>query len=156
MAFPTTQIGTTNLDSSSDDPSLARADLLLAVQSLNTIIAEAGGANGVALLNGSNELPSSRIPSSLSPSGTLTLSPGSGRVKIEDVLRLQQLTTDDVLALTDNQAGDLVYVTDGDSGESCLAVYSSDQWNVVQFKGTISKTVVVSMAAAATIACVVV
>jgi microcystin-dependent protein len=41
MAWPTASIPTTNLDSGSDSPAAARADLLAAVQALNAIIAEA-------------------------------------------------------------------------------------------------------------------
>lgn len=154
MAFPTQQVSTNNLDSSADDPSLARADLLLAVQNLNTIVSEAGGASGVALLDGSAKLQSSQMPTSFSPSQNLILSPTTGVVKIEDVLRLQALTTDSVLLLTDNQAGDIVYVSDGDSGDPCLAIYANNSWNVIAFNsGTISKTVAATLTATATLAC---
>lgn len=37
MTFPTANVVTTNLDNASDDPSLARADLLDAVNKLNLI-----------------------------------------------------------------------------------------------------------------------
>jgi hypothetical protein len=152
MAFPTTQVSTDNLDSSADDPSLARADLLLAVQNLNTIVSERGTAGGVALLNGSGELASSQLPSTYAPTQTLTLAPTTGVVKIEDVLRLQPLTTDDVLALQDSANGDVVFVTDGDSGSPCLSIYANSQWNVIPFNsGTIAKTVTATLAAVATI-----
>jgi len=154
MAFPTQQVSTNNLDSSADDPSLARADLLLAVQNLNTIVSEAGGAGGVALLDGSAKLQGSQMPAAFSPSQNLTLSPTTGVVKIEDVLRLQALTTDSVLLLTDNQACDIVYVTDGDSGDPCLAVYANNSWNVIPFNsGTIAKDVQAVLTTTALLVC---
>lgn len=152
MAFPTTQVSTSNLDSSADDPSLARADLLLAVQNLNTIVSGRDAASGVALLDGAGQLASNRLPSTYAPTQTLTLAPTTGVVKIEDVLRLQSLTTDDVLALQDSADGDVVFVSDGDSGSPCLAIFAQTQWNVIPFNsGTIAKTVTATLAAVATI-----
>lgn len=140
MTFPTSAIPTTNLDSGTDDPSLARADLLLAVEHINTIVSEANTANGVCVLDGSGKVASTRLPSTYSPSENLTLAPTTGVVKIEDVLRLQQLTTDQVLLLTDSSSGDVVFVSDGDAGDPCLAVYANSQWNVLKFnQGTIAK-----------------
>lgn len=141
MAFPTSQITTSNLDASTDDPSQARADLLDAVQKLNTIIDEAGAAQGVALLNVSGQIPSAQIPVTLAPSsGVLTLAPVDGVVKIQDVLRLQLLDTDEVEALTSNAAGDVVYCSDGDGGSPCLAVYTGTDWLRVALGTAISAT----------------
>lgn len=140
MAFPTSQVVTTNLDASTDDPSAARADLLDATQKLNTIIDEAGTAQGVALLNISGQIPNSQIPSTIAPAtGVLTLAPVDGVVKIQDVLRLQLLDTDEVEALT-GAAGDLVYVSDGDTGSPCLAVYDGTDWLRVSLGSAISAT----------------
>lgn len=155
MAFPTTQTSTDNLDNSTDNPGLARADILLAVQTLNTIVSGANAADGVAVLDGSGELPSSVLPSTYSPTGILLLAPGQGVVKIQDVLRMQALTTDDVLALTDSEAGDMVFVTDGDSGSACLAIFANDQFNVIAFNsGTISKTVQAAVTAVFSLICI--
>lgn len=129
MAFPTTQVPTTNLDAGTDSPASARADLLLAVQHLNTIIDEANDANGVLVLNNSGQVPAANIPATLAPtSGVLTLAPSSGRVKIEDVLRLQLLSTSTVENLSNIAEGDVVYCSDGDSGNPCLAVYNGTDW----------------------------
>lgn len=129
MAFPTSQITTSNLDAGSDDPSQARADLLSAVEALNTIIDEAGTAEGVALLNLSGQLPSDQIPNTIAPtSGVLTLAPTSGKVKIQDVLRLQILSFDDIEGLENNAEGDVVYCSNGDAGDPCLAVYNGTDW----------------------------
>lgn len=130
MAFPTgVSISTTNLDSSADDPSAARADILTAVQTVNSIVSSAGTANGVALLNGSTQIDSTNMPSTLAPaSGVLTLAPVDGVVKIEDRLRLQVLDTDTVNNLASPVEGDICYVNDGDSTLPCLAVYDGSDW----------------------------
>ena len=155
MAFPTTQVSTANLDNSADNPGLARVDILAAVQNLNTIVSGANTATGVAVLNGSGELDSNRLPSTYSPSGQLVLSPGNGVVKIQDVLRMQALTTDDVLALTDSEAGDVVFVSNGDAGDPCLAMYANNQWNVIPLNnGTISKDVQAQVTAEFSVICI--
>ena len=142
MGFPTgTTIATTNLDSGSDDPSLARGDLLTAVQSLNTIIAGAGAADGVALLNSSGQIPSNQIPNAISPTaGVLTLSPVEGFVKIQDILRLQIMTTDQLQNLANIAEGDCAYCSDGATGGKCLAVYNGTNWLRVTLGAAISTT----------------
>lgn len=133
MAFPTSSVNTTNLDSGTDDPSLARADLLDAVQKLNTIISEGGAANGVALLNSSGKLNSTQIPATITATGVQTLAPTSGVVSIQDVLRLGGLTSSDLSALT-SQSGDIAWCTDGvdSSGAPCLAVYDGTNWRAIE------------------------
>jgi hypothetical protein len=138
MAFPTAQVSTTNLDSSTDDPSAARADLLDAVQKLNTIIDEANAALGVALLNSSGKISATAIPNSLTSSGTLQLKPSNGVVSVSDILRMNTLTTAETLALVGSQAGDMVMVSDGDSGEITLAVYNGSQWRRIELMNAIS------------------
>lgn len=129
MAFPASQITTTNLESGSSDPSQARADLLAAVEALNTVIDGAGSAEGVALLNINGQISSTQIPNSIAPtSGVLTLAPSSGKVKIQDVLRLQILSVDDIEGLESNAEGDIVYCSNGDAGDPCLAVYNGTDW----------------------------
>jgi len=51
MAWPTQDIDETNLDDSTDQPKLARADLLQMAQSLNTIKAARDQADGIAALD---------------------------------------------------------------------------------------------------------
>lgn len=139
MAFPTSQVNTTNLDSGSDDPSLARADLLSAVQNLNTIVDGAGSAEGVALLNVSGQIPSTQIPNTIAPTtGVLTLSPSSGKIKIQDVLRLQILSYDDIQGLDNNAEGDVVYCSNGAGGSPCLAVYNGSSWLRISLGSAIS------------------
>lgn len=137
MAFPNTQIQTDNLDSDADNPSLARADLYNAVVALNTIIADANTANSVAVLNAAGTISGTQIPLTVTPTGTLTLAPTTGVVKIQDVLRLQILTTSQITSRVGPAAGDCAYSTDGDGGTPCLAVYDGSAWRVVRLQAVL-------------------
>jgi hypothetical protein len=155
MSFPTgSQVSTQHLDSSSDDPSQARADLLQAVGNLNTIVAGAGSANGVALLDANGQLPGTQVPANIETATNINLIPATRIVKIDAVLRLQPVSVDELLSIQNVTAGDCAYVEDGDSGAPCLAVFAQSQWNVIPFStGTISKTTVVSVAGSFTLLC---
>ena len=132
MAFPTSQVTTDNLDAGTDDPSLARVDLLDAVQKLNTIISEGGAANGVALLSSSGKLSATQMPAQITSTGVQVINPTSGVVNIQNVLRLSPLTTTELNALT-SVAGDLAYCSSGSdsSGEPCLALYDGTDWRAI-------------------------
>jgi hypothetical protein len=58
MAWPTQDIPETDLDAGTDQPKLARPDLLLAAQNLNTIKAARDQAEGIAGLNADRRLMS--------------------------------------------------------------------------------------------------
>lgn len=133
MTFPTATINTTNLDAATDDPSLARTDLFNALVALNTIISEADTASGVALLNGSGQYASAKMPSTLSVTGTQTISPTSGIVSIQDVLRLSQLPTASINALTGSQLGDIVISTDANAGNAAICFYDGTNWRFMGF-----------------------
>lgn len=139
MAFPTASVTTTNLDAGTDDPSLARADLLDGIQKLNTIITEGGGANGVALLDASTKLSSTQMPTTITATGVQVLNPTGGVVHIQDTLRLTSKTTAELNALSPNE-GDIAYCSDGDTGDKTLAVYDGSNWKVVALGATISAT----------------
>ena len=130
MAFPTgIAISEDNLNSGADDPSLARADLLQAIQVLNQLIASQDQALGVPVLNGSGQLLSAQFPNSFTPSGALTLAPADAIVKIEDVLRLQIIPKATVLALTGSVIGDVCLAADDLTGANPkLAMYDGTNW----------------------------
>lgn len=107
MPFPSTSISTENLDSETDNPGTARADLLDAVQKLNQIITGAGQASNVILSDGSNKISTSQLPSTITTS-SLTLSPTDGKVAIQDVLRLTMYPINTILTLTGNVSGDMI------------------------------------------------
>jgi hypothetical protein len=136
MTFPTgTQIPTTNLDSSDDDPSLARADLYNLVVAVNQLIASQNLASGVAVLDGTAKIAISNLPSSFTQSGTLALQPGAGIVSVNRVLRLSQTYTADLGSATGTTspvAGDLCYLVDGDAGQPCVGAYDGSVWRVLR------------------------
>lgn len=140
MAFPSTTVSTANLDSSADDPSLARADLYSAVTSLNSIISEANTAGGVPVLSSSGKISSTQVPNTISATGTQVLSPSNGVVNIQNVLRLSTLTTARANALTTNTEGDIAMISDGDGGSLCIAVYDGTNWKRIALGTTISAT----------------
>lgn len=129
MTFPTANVSIANLDSETDDPSLARTDLLNAVNKLNLIMAEGGAATGVALLDNSAQMPISTIPTTIS-TATLTLAPSDGVVNIQNVLRLNALPTATILNFTGNVAGDIMLCSNvGNVANSTgLAIYNGTVW----------------------------
>lgn len=141
MAFPTgTTIPTTNLSSGTSDPSLARADLLQAVEAVNDIIASQNSASGVLVLTGSGKLPSSTIPTQITLStGVQVINPTDGVVNIRDILRLQSTTVADLEALT-SEAGDVAYCSDGAGGSPCIAFYNGTDWVRISVGAAISAT----------------
>jgi hypothetical protein len=134
MAFPTTTISTDNLDSAADDPSLARGDLLDAVQKLNTIIDEASTADGVCVLDGSGLVPSAQLPATYSTVGTTVFTPGTGIVNIQDRLRLTPLNNATIVALSDPQLGDVVIASNINATAGAgIAFYSGTAWRAIGF-----------------------
>lgn len=133
MTFPTGQvIPTTNLSSSTAKPSDARPDLLLAVETINTIVADADSALGIPVLDGIGQIKSSQLPAQYSPSDDLVLAPTTAIVKIQDVLRLQVLPKANVLALTGSVVGDLVLAADDLTGANPkLAMFDGTNWKYV-------------------------
>jgi hypothetical protein len=131
MAFPTATVSTTNLDSATDDPSLARADLLDAVEKLNTIIDEGGEAGGVAILDGSGYVPNAQInPQISSASGDITLAPNSGVVNVQNILRITQLPTATILSFTGNVSGDMAMCSNvgNIANNPGIAIYNGTAW----------------------------
>jgi hypothetical protein len=137
MSFPasTTQIPTTNLDSGADNPSLARVDLLQAVQLLNDIISSQNAASGAVVLNGSGQLPSTALPQSISYSGAgfQYISPASGVVEIQSILRLAPLIKAQVLALSTAtlSIGSVAYCSGVSTGTDALVVWNGSDWRQI-------------------------
>lgn len=78
MAWPSSTVSTSNLDSSLDSPDLARQDLLLAVQNLNVIKDARNQVNGIAPTDGNNQVPTANLPTqALLPAGMMTPFAGS-------------------------------------------------------------------------------
>lgn len=130
MTFPTTPIPTTNLDSSTADPSLAREDLLQAVESLNTIMSEVNQALGVALLTSDGKYDGTKFPDSIYSDGQMTLTPGNNILSLQGIIRLQRAPKEVILAWTDMIDGDMVLATDADGGNLALCIYdeTNTEW----------------------------
>jgi hypothetical protein len=135
MTFPTVPVNTENLDSDLDNPSLARVDLLDAVQKLNIIINGAGTASNVALLNSSGRIDPNQIPNTISSTGTQIISPSTGVVNIQDILRLTALPVAEVITLTGNIAGDMVLCSNVGNvvANPGLAFYTDLGWRTLAF-----------------------
>lgn len=72
-AWPTDTISTTNVDSASDDPGAARADIYNAMTTIKSIISARSSASGVAPLDSSSLVPLANIPSTLTGKSADTL-----------------------------------------------------------------------------------
>jgi hypothetical protein len=138
MTFPTTTISTDNLDSSADDPSQARTDLYNAVTALNTIISEADTAYGVAVLDGSGYVKSAQIPVTISASGTQILSPSTGVVNIQNILRLSVLPKATITALSTPQQGDIAFCSNvTGTSQAGIAFYDGSAWKGLPFNANV-------------------
>jgi hypothetical protein len=136
MTFPTgTVISTDNVDSPDDDPSLARADIYNLILAVNQLIASVDAANGVLTLDSGGLISTAFIPGTISVAGNQTLSPATGIVSIQNVLRMRQIQFVQLGSFTGTAtptAGDVVYLTDGDVGNPCLGVYNGSQWRTIR------------------------
>ena len=141
MAWPSSTVNTTNLDSASDKPADARADLLSAVQAINNIINGRAQASGVASLDASGIIPDAQIPDTISSdSGNdITLTPDSQRVSIFYIAQLQPRTVSQLGNIA-GATGDVAYCSNGAAGNVCLAVYTGTNWKQVALGANISAT----------------
>ena len=121
-------IDTTNLQSGTDSPALARENLYDALVELIAVIDGRNTANGVVGLNASTKIASTYLPDEINSStGTdLTLDPGSDKVNIEHILNLNPQTTAELQARTDITEGDVAVCSDGDGGSYCIAVATGE------------------------------
>jgi hypothetical protein len=142
MTFPTgTIIDTSNLDSAADDPSLAREDLYDLAVAVNAIIASANTANGVLVLSSGGKISATYIPTTINVSGDLNLTPTTGIVKVQSLLRLPpQFIADLDDDFANPELGDIVSTYDGDAGDPCLAMYDGTNWKVIALGATVSSS----------------
>jgi hypothetical protein len=141
MTFPTgQQINTSHLDSDSDDPSLARVDLLALAQAVNQIISGANAASGVMVLDSSALVPVTNINGYMQVQGDISLRPSTGVTNVRNVLRLNQLSVADLgsaVGTTSPTAGDVCYLLDGDAGQACIGAYDGAAWRVLRFQTSV-------------------
>lgn len=130
MTFPSTPIPTTNLDSGTKDPSLARADILQMAQTLNAIMSEANTTGGVTLLGSDGKLDGTKMPDTIYSTNEMTLSAGAGIVNISGLARLDRAPKAAILAMTSMIDGDMMLCTDADGGTLALCIYdeANTEW----------------------------
>lgn len=144
MSFPapTTQVSTANLDSGTDNPSLARADLLQAVTVLNEIVAGQNDINGVLTLDGFGKVPYNRLPQNIAwtGAGNQVIAPQNGVVEIQSVLRLSPLLKVEVQAIDTSTiaSGCIAYCSDITTSTSGLVIWDGSVWNTIEFTGTLA------------------
>ena len=138
MAFPTGAVTEDNLNAATDSPASARADLLLAVQKLNDIIASYDSASGIAALDTSGLIVNTKLPNALQSSSgaNITMNPNTGVVKVNNLIELTPRTQAQLEALT-GVVGQVAYCSDGDGSDPCLAVYNGSAWKKVVLGATI-------------------
>ena len=122
-------INTDNLDASTDDPSLARVDILNAFYELQAVISGRDSANGVCPLDTNSLVPNNNLPDTLvsSTGNNLILAPDTTRVAVQDIINLPPKTVTEIEAVTGID-GDIMYCSNGDAGSPCLAIYNGTDW----------------------------
>jgi len=130
-------VSTLNLDSGTDSPASARADIKSALDELSNVINGRNTANGVAGLDASSKISAAQLPDEINSTAAtdLTIDPTTGKVKLEEILNLKPQTTAQLNARTDKLNGDIAFCSDGgadSAGVGCIAVYDGADWRAVQ------------------------
>jgi len=134
MAWPTnsSNIVTTNLDSSADSPAAARGDIKTALDELANVIDGRGQASGVAPLNASSKIDATYLPSEINSAAAtdLTLDPTTDVVVVENIIKLTPQTIAQLQAVGTPAEGMIAFCSDG--GDSALegvpVYYANGQW----------------------------
>jgi len=132
MAWPanSSNIITTNLASGTDSPAAARADLKTALDELANVINGRNQASGVAGLDASSKIANTQLPNTIisSAATALTLTPNTGLVNINSVIKLNPQTRADLYARTDLADGMIAMASDGDSTVDTPVYYAGGVW----------------------------
>mgnify|MGYP007071990266 CR=1 FL=1 len=137
MAWPTdsSNIDVTNLDSSTDSPAAARANLKTALDELANVIDGRAQASGVAPLNASSKIDATYLPDEINSSSStdLTLDPDTSVVTVENIIKLTPQTIAQLGAIGSPADGMMAFCSDGgDSAlQGVLCYYSAGQWRSV-------------------------
>ena len=140
-------VDTTNLDSGTDSPAAARADLKTALDELTNVINGRNTANCVAGLDANSLITASQLPDEINSSSgqDLVLDPSSDVVTIEHILKLNPQTVAQLEARTDTVQGMIAFCSNGDAGSECIAVAVGEDdsagnptWKVVSIGSAIA------------------
>ena len=133
MAWATSSnVSTANVNSASDNPSLARADIEAAFLELIKVIDGRGVANGVASLDSTTKVPAAQLPSTLtSTTGNISLQPANERVSVSSFVNLAPVAYASLPASP--AKGDIAYLTTNGAGDTKeqLVFYNGTDWKYV-------------------------
>lgn len=134
MVWPNNSANLLNLDSSTDNPSLARQDIYDAFVLLNDIIASQNAAYGAVVTDGFNKISADQIPNNVNITGNLSLEPSAKWVTINNVLNLAPQTAAQIAASSVvPQLGDIMLCSDGDAGAPCIVFHDGTDWKKLAF-----------------------
>ena len=132
MAWPANanNISTANVDSGTDNPASARADIKAAFDEITNIINGRAEASGVASLDSNSKIPSAQLPDEINSSAStnLTIDPATGIVLIEDIIQLNPITRSAAYAISSLADGMMAMLSDGDSTVTKPAYYAGGVW----------------------------
>jgi hypothetical protein len=133
MTWPTTTISTTNVSTSTANPSLARVDINEAFIALNQIISGKNAVDGAVVLDNNGKIGVDMIPNNVNITGSLALLPTSTIVQVWNTLRLNAQTTAQIQASTATYfVGDMMMCTDAVGGtDPGLCIYDGTDWRVL-------------------------
>jgi hypothetical protein len=144
MTWPTNSgnIDTSNLDSGTDNPAAARPNLKTALDELANVIDGRNQASGVAGLDASSKITNTQLPDTIisSASTDLTLDPNTGRVVIQDVMKITPTTRADLYARTDLEDGMVAMASDGDSTIDTPVYYAGGVWRYFSDNSEVSSS----------------
>jgi hypothetical protein len=125
-------VSTTNLDSGTDSPAAARADIKAAFDELSNVINGRGASSGVAPLDASSKITAAYLPDEINSSSgqDLVIDPATSVVTIENIVKLTPQTTAQLNAVAAPQEGMIAFCSDaGDSaGVGIPVYYTGGQW----------------------------
>ena len=125
-------VSTTNLDSGTDSPAAARADIKAAFDELSNVINGRGTTSGVAPLDASSKITAAYLPDEINSSSgqDLVIDPATSVVTIENIVKLTPQTTAQLNAVAAPQEGMIAFCSDaGDSaGVGIPVYYTGGQW----------------------------
>lgn len=136
MAWPTndSNIVTTNLDAGTDNPASARPNLKAALDEIKNLINGRNEAAGVAGLDASSKITNTQLPDTIvsSSSTDLTITPNTGLVNINSVIKLNTQTRAQLYARSDLADGMLAMASNGDSTVTIPVYYAGGVWRDIR------------------------
>jgi hypothetical protein len=134
-----TNVSTDNVNSASDNPADARADIEAAFLELKNVIAGRGTASGVASLDSTTKVPAAQLPSTLtSTTGNISLQPANERVSVSSFVNLAPVAHASLP--TSPAQGDVAFLTTDSTPatQNRLVYYDGSGWKYVADDGAVA------------------